>query len=197
MNITVTESALESGRGTLYTFDGESRWILSGGYTVDGEDNLKDGHFLQVLVFRENGKYLLGVTVYRVENGARKDVSTTYRLKDLVKSDVEARYVTTSEAVSMQRALYVDFSGAFNEDGTRKVEDGLLTGYTVEGLDVAENHVIEVTATENGDGTYTLAVVVYQLRRQGSSYRKYNMASRYELSTTAPAGVTVVSGTLN
>ncbi len=205
VKITVTESALESGRGTVYSFDGESRWVLNGGYTVDGEENLQAaGHQLQVLVFRENGKYLLGVTVYRVESGARKDVSTTYRLRDLVKSDVEARYVTTSEAVSMQRELYVDFSGAFNGDGTPKTdENGLLLSdaYSVEGLDVAESHVFEVTVTESededGNVTYTFAVVVYQLRRQGSSYRKYNMASRYEMNTTAPAGVTVVSGSLN
>lgn len=192
VEITVRESELESGRGTLYAFDGESRWVLNSGYTVNGD--LLEGHELQVLVFRENGNYILGVTVYRSEDGARKDASGNYRLRDLVKTDVEARYVTTSEAVGLQRELYIDFSGAFNEDGTPKLdENGLLTGYTYEGLDAAESHVLEITATENEDGGYTLCAVIYQLRRQGSSYRKYNMAARYEL----PAGVTAVSGTLN
>ena len=56
-----------------------------------------------------------------------------------------------------------------------------------------------MTVEDNGDGTYTVKVAVYQLRRQGASYKKNNMAAKYEWETVKPAGVTVevVTGTLN
>ena len=100
----------------------------------------------------------------------------------------------------MQRELYVDFSGAFNADGTPKTENGLLAGYTVEGLNTGDNHVIEITATDNGNGTYSLSVVVYQLRLQGASYKKFNKASSYKLVYTAPVQVSeaaLVTGALS
>lgn len=187
VEITVSESELNGGRESgLYTFDGESRWVLQSGYTVSGGEYLeKNGHKLQVLVFKENGNYLLGVTVYSEANGRRSDASGNYRLKDLVKSDVAARYITVSEEAKLQREIFIDFSGAQAD------ENGLVTGYTVVGLNAVDKHNVEVTVGE--DGGYEVAV--YAL----SSGRKLNKYATYDLVYTAPAGVTaeLKSGNLN
>lgn len=188
----------EEGLAGKYSYDGESRWVLaqSGNYAVTGD--LQSGHTLQVLVFVENGEYVLGVSIYSVENGQRKEAGGNYRV--IVKSDVAARYVTIAETSTLQRELKIDFSGAFDGDGKPKTdENGKLFGYDVKGLNETEGHEIEVTVTENEDGTYTVKVAVYQLRRQGASYKKNNMAAKYEWKTVTPADVTaeVVTGTLN
>ncbi|MDE7085000.1 MAG: hypothetical protein K2O81_07125, partial [Clostridia bacterium] len=174
-------------------------WVLGNSYySVEGR--LLDGHELQVLVFVDgSGNYTLGVTVFTTENGRRKEAKNNYRLKDIV-SAVSADYITVSAASDLQRELYIDFSGAFNADGTPKTENGLLAGYTVEGLNTGDNHVIEITATDNGNGTYSLSVVVYQLRLQGASYKKFNKASSYKLVYTAPvqvSGAALVTGALS
>ena len=194
VEITVTESELAGGKGTLYEFDGESRWILKGGYTVSGVDALeKNGHKLQVLVFREGGKYLLGVTVYSETNGRRSDARSTYRLKDLITSGVAARYIASSEAANMQREIYIDFSEAFNADGTPKTENGLLTGYSYKGL--SDGHKIEVTVTEK-DGKYEIGVAIFTVNASG---RKLNKNTVYELKAVVPDGVTagIIDGNLN
>lgn len=191
VEIKVTAAQLESGRGTLYAFDNESRWVLQEScYTVTG--TLLEGHKLQVLVFRENGNYLLGVTVYSETDGKRSEESAKYRLRDIVATGVSARYVEISEAASLPRELCIDFGGAFNADGTPKVENGFVTGYTVEGLNVTDNHVLEITAEKSETG-YILTAVIYQNRRQG----KFDVGDRYELVYTAPAGVQAVKGTVN
>lgn len=188
VTITVTEEALEKGKGTLYTFDEKiSRWVLNGGYTVTDEDNLQEGHKLRVLVFRQGGKFLLGVSICSESGGTRSDVSGSYRLRDLVKSDVAAEYVTYSAEADLQREIYIDFS-------TCTIEEGVISGYTYEGLSEIDKHRIEVTVTVT-DGRYVLNVAIYRI----SSGRKFNMSTRYELKATLPDGVTaeLLTGSLN
>ena len=195
-NISVSQSDLNNGRGTLFTFDGESRWVLSEScYTVSGA--LQSGHKLQVLVLTENGVYVLGITVFSEENGRRSDVRNSYRLRDIKTTGVSAEYVAQSDIVNLQRELYIDLSGAFNADGTPKIENGFVTGYVAQGLNAADEHILEITATDNGDGTYTLTAVIYQLRRQGASYKKFNKGAVYSIVYTAPDGVTLIKGTVS
>ncbi len=199
VKITATAEQLAGGRGTVYAADSDGRWVLNSSYfEVDG--TLKAGHELQVLVFADGDGYKLGVTVFTTENNRRKEAKNNYRLKDIVTTDVAAEYITVSAVSDMQRELYIDFSGAFKEDGTPEIENGLLTGYEVKGLNTADNHVIEVTVTDNGDGTYSLNVVVYQLKLQGASYKKFNKASSYKLVYAAPSqvvGASTVTGALS
>lgn len=197
VEIYVTKEQLASGRGRLYEFDGKGRWVLKP--TVDGVTNYKvtgtlaAGHELQVLVFKENGEYLLGVSICSVTDGKRSEASGSYRLRDIVSDGVAARYVELAEASTLVRELYIDFNGAFNADGTVKEEGGFVTGYSVKGLNLDENHVLEITA-EKVDGKYVLTAVIYQNRRQG----KYSVADRYEIvSVNLPAGAQVVKGTVN
>lgn len=192
VEISVNAGELASGKDTLYTFDG-ANWVLSEScYEVTG---LQEGHGVQVVVFSENGNYTLGVTVYSDVGGRKVDARSAYRLKDIV-SGVTASYVAVADVSNTPRALYINFDGAFDGEGKPVTENGLLTGYTVEGLNQDEDHKIEITVTENGDG-YTLSVVVYQLRKLGSTYRKFNRTTIYDFNYTAPEGVTVVKGTIS
>lgn len=154
---------------------------------------------MQVLVFVDgSGNYTLGITVYTVDGARRKDVSDSYRLKDIVTAGATAEYISTSEVSNLQRELYIDFSGAFNEDGTPKIENGLLVGYDAKGLYTADNHKLEITCTDNGDGTYSLSLVIYRVVT--GSTMKANKASTYKLvypENSYLKQVTVVTGSLN
>ena len=175
----------------LYTFDGDSRWVLDGSaYNVTGE--LQEGHQLQVLVFRDNDNYLLGVSIYSDASGRRTEAGGNYRV--VIKSDIAARYVATSEMSTLKREINIGFANA--EIG----ENGEVIGYDLSGLSLGDSHVIEIKMPENGDGTSPATVAIYQLRRQGSTYKKVNMADRYEFNFTLSDRVTkanVVTGTLN
>lgn len=191
VEITVTAAQLESGRGTVFTEGNGGRWVLGGdNYTVDG--TLLADHELQVLVFvDESGNYTLGVTVFKTENSRRIEAKNSYRLKDIRTTDVSASYITVSDVSDLQRELYIDFNGC-------TIEEGLLTGYTVKGLNTADNHVIEVTAVDNGDGTFALSVVVYQIK--AGSTKKYNKATSYKLVCEAHSqisGAALVTGALS
>lgn len=198
VKIKVTAAQLAGGRGTLFADDGEGRWVLGNDYyEVDGK--LFDYHYVQVLVFVDgSGNYTLGITVYTVDGARRKDVSDSYRLKDIVTAGATAEYISTSEVSNLQRELYIDFSGAFNEDGTPKIENGLLVGYDAKGLYTADNHKLEITCTDNGDGTYSLSLVIYRVVT--GSTMKANKASTYKLvypENSYLKQVTVVTGSLN
>lgn len=198
VKIKVTAAQLAGGRDTLFADDGEGRWVLGKDYyEVDG--TLFDNHYVQVLVFVDgSGNYTLGITVYTVDGARRKDVSDSYRLKDIVTAGATAEYISTSEVSNLQRELYIDFSGAFNEDGTPKIENGLLVGYDAKGLYTADNHKLEITCTDNGDGTYSLSLVIYRVVT--GSTMKANKASTYKLvypENSYLKQVTVVTGSLN
>ncbi|MCM1546446.1 MAG: hypothetical protein NC033_05360 [Clostridiales bacterium] len=188
VEITVSASELAVGKDSgLFAFDGESRWVLNGGYVLTGGENLAEGHSVQVLVFVEDGKYVLGVSVASVQNGSRTDVSSNYRLKDIVTTDVKATYITAADEANMQREIYVDFSGC-------TIDEGVIEGYTVVGLSAYDKHKIQVTATQT-DGGYVLTVALYRV----SGSRKYNVGGKYSLIATLPDGVTaqVAEGSLN
>lgn len=200
VKIKVIAAQLAGGRGTVFADDGEGRWVLGDGYyEVDG--TLLANHKLQVLVFVDgSGNYKLGVTVYTVEGTRRKEARTSYRLKDITTTDasVSAEYITISAVSDLQRELYIDFSGAFNADGTPKIENGLLVGYDAKGLYTADNHKLEIRCTANGDGTYSLSLVIYRVVT--GSTMKANKASTYKLvypENSYLNQVTVVTGSLN
>ncbi|MDE6690424.1 MAG: hypothetical protein K2K04_00480, partial [Clostridia bacterium] len=200
VSISVTAEQLAGGRGSVFNADGDGRLVLTDSedyYTVDG--TLQAGHELQVLVLVDgSGNYSLGVTVYKVENNRRVEAKNSYRLKDIQTSDVSASYISVSEVSALQRELYIDFYDAFDAEGKPVTENGLLTGYSVNGLNVADNHTLEITVKDNGDGTYELSVVVYQVKA-GSS-KKFNKASSYKLVYDAPSqvvGASLVAGALS
>lgn len=177
---------IDVGDNFEYTYDDESRWVLQGGYEVKGSELLQtNGHKLQVLVFKENDGYLFGVNIYSETDGKHYEAGTNYRV--IVKSDVNARYLKLSEMTSLKREIHVDLSGAFEEDGTPRLdENGLLTGYSAEGLNKTDAHIIEVTLVEISEDTYKVEVVIYQLWGQGTKVKKNNMAGRYDFDYTLP-----------
>ncbi|MCM1437715.1 MAG: hypothetical protein NC131_00690 [Roseburia sp.] len=192
VEINVTAAQLAGGMGSIYSEDESGRWVLGGDY-YEVSGTLLSGHALQVLVFTEDDGYVLGVTVYSQNGGRRIEAKGNYRLRDIVLADnsVAARYITVNSASDMQRELYIDLSGAFNADGTPVLKDGMLDGYTVMGLNTGDAHGIEISCTDNGDGTYSLSVTVYQYRLQGTTQKKYNKCRVYKLVCTPPANVTV------
>ena len=186
----VTQSALAGGKGSMYTLTSDGNWQLAESYyTVNG--SLKDGHSVAVFVYKESGVYTLGVVVYSLNSqGKRVDAGNNYNLYLNANTDVSASFVNNSQTTTLRRELFIDFSGA-------TVEDGKLTGFTAEGLNADEEHLIEIAVTENDDGTQTYTVYIYRLVVQGSRVFRYDRSDRYELTCTAPDGVTVVTGKVN
>ena len=191
VKMNVTAEQLAGGRGSVFTADGDGRWVLGKSYYEFDESVLLAGHELQVVVFvGDDGNYRLGVTVFEMLSNRRRDVSTSYRLKDIETTGVAAEYVTVSGESGLRRELYIDFSGVSIG------EDGSVTGLNYYGLNAADGHVIEVTAAET-DGGYTLTVVIYQNKRVGTTYKKVDKSSSYKIVYgNVPSNVTVVTGTV-
>lgn len=154
---------------------------LNSGYTLIG---LKDGHTADIIVYRHNGSYALGVVIYVSATG--KDASSQYNLPKLsAVNGISVSYITVTNLYKCVRELRIDMDGVtVNAEGAVTIDGDNITGFETDSI-------ITVTSAAEAVGSgYELTVTVKN--KSG----KDMTGSYYILVKNLPANVTVTNADL-